>query len=82
MGDQVVRNIEVVIEPASIPAQTLVIGAHYDSAGDATGANDNGTGGAAALALARRMASLRGKTGLRIRLVFFTNEEPPFFQTP
>jgi hypothetical protein len=79
---QTVRNIEAVIEPApGRPARTLVIGAHYDSYGDAPGANDNGTGTAAVLALARRLAALRGKTALRIRLVLFVNEEPPFFQT-
>jgi Zn-dependent M28 family amino/carboxypeptidase len=58
-----------------------VIGAHYDSYGNASGANDNGTGAAAVLALARRLAGLRGKASLRIRLVLFVNEEPPFFKT-
>jgi Zn-dependent M28 family amino/carboxypeptidase len=59
-----------------------VIGAHYDSAGTAPGANDNGTGVAATLALARNMANLRGRSNVRIRWVFFVNEEPPYFQTP
>ncbi|WHO38138.1 M28 family peptidase [Sphingobium sp. AP49] len=76
-----VRNIEVVLQPMSETARTLVIGAHYDSAGDAPGANDNGSGAAALLALARRMTDLRGRTPIKIRLVFFVNEEPPFFQT-
>ena len=79
-----VRNIEVVIEPKD-PARsrgTIVLGAHYDSYGDAPGANDNGTGTAAVLELARLLTDLRDKTDTRIRLVLFTNEEPPYFQTP
>ena len=79
--DGLVRNIEVVIEPAGADARTLVVGAHYDSAYDAPGANDNGTGTAAVIELARLLADLRGRSGLRIRLVLFVNEEPPFFKT-
>lgn len=75
------RNIEVVIDPAVPTAQTLVIGAHYDSAYDAPGANDNATGTAGVIELARLLADLRGKSALRIRLVLFVNEEPPNFQT-
>ncbi|MBO9711989.1 M28 family peptidase [Sphingomonas sp.] len=75
------RNLEVTIEPADPRAPTLVIGAHYDSAFTAPGANDNGSGTAAVLELARRLADLRGKASRRIRLVLFVNEEPPFFQT-
>jgi hypothetical protein len=77
----VVRNLEVVIEPAAPDARTLVVGAHYDSAYEAPGANDNGTGTAAVIELARLLADLRGRSGLRIRLVLFVNEEPPFFKT-
>ncbi|MCW3849192.1 M28 family peptidase [Sphingomonas sp. LB-2] len=75
------RNLEVTIEPASPAAPTLVIGAHYDSAFTAPGANDNGSGTAAVVELARMLADLRGKAAVRIRLVLFANEEPPFFQT-
>ncbi|HYI63941.1 MAG TPA: M28 family peptidase [Allosphingosinicella sp.] len=78
---QQVRNIEVVIEPATAGAATLVVGAHYDSCCDAPGANDNGTGTAAVLELARLLADLRGRAAIRIRLVLFVNEEPPIFQT-
>lgn len=78
---ELTRNLEVVIEPAQTSAQTLVIGAHYDSAGSAPGANDNGSGAAALLELARNLAPLSGKAELRLRLVFFVNEEPPYFKT-
>lgn len=80
-GGRQVRNIEVVVDPAAADAPTLVIGAHYDSYGDVPGANDNGSGTAAVLALARGLADLRGRSALRIRLVLFVNEEPPWFQT-
>jgi Zn-dependent M28 family amino/carboxypeptidase len=80
-GGRAVRNIEAVVEPADAAAETLVVGAHYDSYQEAPGANDNGSGVAAVLELARRLADLRGRAALRIRLVLFVNEEPPFFQT-
>jgi Peptidase family M28 len=76
-----VRNIEAVVAPAAANAETLVIGAHYDSWFDAPGANDNATGTAAVLELARLLSDLRGRSSLRIRLVLFVNEEPPWFKT-
>ncbi len=80
---QEVRNIEVVIEPAASAGggETLVVGAHYDSYFDAPGANDNGTGVAGVIELARLLSDLRGASALRIRLVLFVNEEPPYFKT-
>lgn len=80
-GGRQVRNIEAIIEPARPDARTLVVGAHYDSFGASPGANDNGTGAAALLELARLLADLRGRSAIRIRLVFFVNEEPPYSQT-
>ena len=79
-----VRNIEAVLEPAASAAagtKTLVVGAHYDSYSYAPGANDNGTGVAAVLELARLLVDLRGRASLRIRFALFVNEEPPFFKT-
>ena len=79
-----VRNIEVTIEPAD-PGRsrgTVVVGAHYDSAGNAPGANDNGSGTAAVLELARLLGDLRGRIDARVRLALFVNEEPPYFRTP
>lgn len=77
-----VRNIEAVIAPADPKAETLVIGAHYDSYSYAPGANDNGSGTAAVLELARLLGDLQNRSAVRIRLVLFVNEEPPFFQNP
>jgi Zn-dependent M28 family amino/carboxypeptidase len=54
-----------------------VIGAHYDSVFGSPGANDNGTGVAATLALAQRFAGRKPEHTLRF--VAFVNEEPPYF---
>ncbi|WP_040483492.1 M28 family peptidase [Lyngbya aestuarii] len=61
------------------PNEIIVIGAHYDSAFTSPGANDNGTGAAATLELARIFANQ--STQRTIRFVEFTNEEPPFLWT-
>jgi len=72
------HNIEVEVRGTS--PEIVLVGAHYDSVFGAPGANDNGTGVAALLALARRFA---GKpTNMTLRFVAFVNEEPPYFQTP
>ena len=62
---------------SSPPPPIIVIGAHYDSVFGSPGANDNGTGVAATLALARRFAARNPKHTLRF--VAFVNEEPPYF---
>lgn len=78
-----VRNIEVVIAPrdAGPATPTLVVGAHYDSPDDSPGANDNGTGVAALIELARAFRDLTPRSH-RLRLVFFVNEEHPYGKTP
>jgi Zn-dependent M28 family amino/carboxypeptidase len=56
----------------------VVVGAHYDTVPGCPGADDNGSGCAAVLALARRFPeNPKGKT---LRFVLFANEEPPNFQ--
>jgi len=75
---QACHNIEAEIRGDR--PEIVVVGAHYDSVFGSPGANDNGSGVAALLALARRFA---GKPiGLTLRFVAFANEEPPYFQTP
>ena len=83
IGDKPVRNISVELAPPGATAATpsLVIGAHYDSADDAPGANDNGSGSAAVLELARLLKDVALKDK-RLRLVLFVNEEPPYDRTP
>ena len=71
------HNIE--IEIRGTRPDIVLIGAHYDSVFGGPGANDNGSGVAALLALARRFS---GKsTSSTLRFVAFVNEEPPYFQT-
>lgn len=77
---QPVRNIEVMRKSGSAGAPSLVIGAHYDSFRDSPGANDNGTGVAAVLELARLLKEWQPH-GLDVRLVLFVNEEPPYYRT-
>ena len=59
--------------------EIVVVGAHYDTVPGCPGANDNGTGVVATLALARAFAGTRPER--TIRFVAFANEEPPYFQT-
>lgn len=74
---QACHNIEAEIRGAR--PEIVVIGAHYDSVFGCPGANDNGSGVAALLALARRFA---GKpAGQTLRFVAFVNEEPFYFQS-
>jgi Zn-dependent M28 family amino/carboxypeptidase len=72
-------NVEGVLEGTSRASEIVVVGAHYDSVSGCPGANDNGTGVAAVLELAQRLA--RTPRARTIRFVAFVNEEPPFFQT-
>lgn len=74
-----VANLEVLIAGRNQAGENVVVGAHYDSAPGTPGANDNGSGVAALLELARLLKSARPSR--TVRLVFFANEEPPYFQT-
>ena len=78
-----VRNIDVTVEPArgNFDPEVIVVGAHYDSAPGSPGANDNASGAAAVIELARLLRDLDGSAGKRIRLALFVNEEPPYFRT-
>ena len=56
-----------------------MVGAHYDTASGAPGADDNTSGIAGTLALARKFSM--AKPDRTLRFVAFVNEEPPYFQT-
>jgi Zn-dependent M28 family amino/carboxypeptidase len=72
------RNLVVRLGPDT--PDLLVIGAHYDVAGEQPGADDNASGVAGLLELARLLRGQALRQG--VELVFYTNEEPPFFRTP
>ena len=80
VAGQTCENIEAQMVGTEKPHDILLLGAHYDSVQGSPGANDNATGVAALLALARRVANT--KPSCTVRFVAFTNEEPPFFQSP
>ena len=76
------HNLEAEVRggPGARAAGVVVVGAHYDSLRGTVGANDNGSGVAALLALARLFAHRHPERALRF--VAFANEEPPYFQKP
>lgn len=65
-GGRRVRNIET-------GAGTIVVGAHYDTVPGSPGADDNASGVAVLIELARM--------GLPARFIAFANEEMPYFQS-
>jgi len=73
------RNLEVELPGNTLADEIIIVGAHYDSVEDSPGANDNASGVAALLELARLFS---GTTPMRtLRFVAFANEEAPFFYT-
>lgn len=57
----------------------LIVGAHYDVAGDQPGADDNASGIAGLLETARLIAENKPDLDYRIDFVAYCLEEPPFF---
>ena len=74
-----VWNVAAELRGSGPGDEVLVVGAHYDSVRGSPGANDNASGVAALLELARMMATDRPSR--TVRFLAFVNEEPPFFQT-
>jgi Zn-dependent M28 family amino/carboxypeptidase len=79
LSGRTVDNIEVVIPGVAGTSDCFLVGAHYDTVSGTPGANDNASGVAALLELARAFSGSRPQTTLR--LVAFVNEEPPYFKT-
>ena len=79
-----VSNLEATLAGAALATEIVVVGAHYDSVNNfkgiaSPGADDNASGTAAVLAIARRLAgSSHDRT---VKFVLFANEEPPYFFT-
>ena len=72
-----VDNLIAELPGGALSNEIVVIGAHYDTAVGTPGADDNASGVAGLLALARMCATNR--PARTVRFVAFTNEEPPFF---
>lgn len=72
-------NVEATLKGSDPSRPSIVIGAHYDSVEGSPGANDNASGVAALLELARLLSLENPK--VTIRFAAFANEEPPYFNT-
>ncbi len=94
-GPRTLWNLDAVKTGTTRASEVIVIGAHYDSKvatpgwhdhgppqpqrPGTPGANDNASGIAAVLALARAFAEM--PTARTLRFAAFVNEEPPYYQT-
>jgi Zn-dependent M28 family amino/carboxypeptidase len=75
-GDQQFRILSVELTGSTNPDEFIVAGAHYDTTIGSPGADDNASGVAVLLEIARE---LHGKRPARsIRLIMFPNEERPY----
>ena len=78
-GDKPYRNISVELHGREKQDQVIVVGAHYDTVRGTPGADDNASGVAGLLEIAR---ALQGKRFPRsVRFIAFCNEEEPFYGT-
>lgn len=73
-----VKNILAIKEGAKLTQEVIIVGAHYDSCFN-PGADDNASGIAGLLELAKMMANKN--VNRTIEFIAFVNEEPPFFKT-
>jgi Zn-dependent M28 family amino/carboxypeptidase len=71
------RNIIAHFGPET--KEVVVVGAHYDTAGPLPGADDNASGVAGLLELARLLGNAQAP--IRVELVAYTLEELPFFRS-
>lgn len=82
-GSVMVSNIIAELPGSDLANEIVIIGAHYDSVTykgvNTPGADDNASGVAATLALARAFQDHHPRR--TVRFVLFTNEEPPHFWT-
>ncbi len=78
VGRHTLRNLLVPLGPAK--GSKIIIGAHYDGAANTPGADDNASGIAGLIELARQLSE--ESLHLPVTLVAYTAEEPPFFGTP
>ncbi len=76
-GNGLVRNLIVHRPGRDDGAPLIVVGAHYDTVLGTPGADDNASGVAGVMELARRIAD--GTTRHPVSFVLFPHEEPPFF---
>jgi Zn-dependent M28 family amino/carboxypeptidase len=71
------RNLEVVVPGSARAGEMVLVGAHYDTVAGSPGADDNASGVAGLIEIARMLRALR--PARTVKLVAFVNEEAPFF---
>lgn len=64
-----------------LTADRIIVGAHYDVCEEQVGADDNASGVAGILELARMLKAQAPELKYRIDIVAYTLEEPPYFRT-
>jgi Zn-dependent M28 family amino/carboxypeptidase len=73
VGYAPMQNVEIELKGETHPDEIIVVGAHYDTVNGTPGADDNASGVAAVLELARLLKGVR--LARTVRLVAFANEE-------
>jgi hypothetical protein len=79
VADNIYENIIVSVGPKE--CNRLIVGAHYDVWGNQPGADDNASGIAGLLEIARFAKIHEQELPYRVDFVAYTLEEPPFFST-
>lgn len=80
LGDKLqFKNIIAEHYGTSLPDEVIVVGAHYDTVWMSPGADDNASGVAVLIEMARRLKTMQ--LARTIRFVAFANEEQPYFFT-
>jgi hypothetical protein len=79
VGDDVVQNLDVRTGGGSHGGEAIVVCAHFDSVAGSPGADDNASGVAAIVELARLLHER--KTDRSVRLALLANGEAPYFGT-
>ena len=78
-GEQTSYNVVAEIEGSERPDEIVIIGAHLDSWGLGTGANDNGCNVAMMIDIARQMKKLGVRPKRTIRFALWNGEEQGYF---
>ncbi|MDH4096505.1 MAG: M20/M25/M40 family metallo-hydrolase [Betaproteobacteria bacterium] len=73
------ENLEVTIPGSSRAGEIVLAGAHYDTVEGSPGADDNASGVAGLIEIARLLRDARPQR--TVKLVAFVNEESPFFRS-
>ncbi len=79
-GGRPYQNLVVELRGSVYPEEIIVVGAHYDTVWLSPGADDNASGVAVLIEMARLLSGK--KLARTVRLIAFGNEEHPYAETP